>query len=78
MDNCADAEGGLGGNRYQRAFLDFFEDEMVRQGYNWKKVLFEFLLKGDPPLLNGLIGGRKPPHFPMIPTCAHATPEPTS
>ncbi|KAH0537090.1 hypothetical protein FGG08_006092 [Glutinoglossum americanum] len=47
----------LGDRRYQRAFIDFFEDELVRFGYNWKKVLAEYLLKGREPLIHGLIGG---------------------
>ncbi|KAI5808092.1 hypothetical protein DFH27DRAFT_544370 [Peziza echinospora] len=47
----------LGDHNYQRAFLDFFEDEVVRQGYEWKAVLMEFLLKGEKPLVNGLFCG---------------------
>jgi len=43
---------------YQRAYLDFFEDEVVRYNYDWKQVLMDYLLQGDEPLLNGLISGR--------------------
>jgi hypothetical protein len=46
-------------NRYQRAFIDFFESELVRFGYDWKKVLTEYLLKGREPLIHGLISGRE-------------------
>ncbi|KAI9778509.1 MAG: hypothetical protein M1839_008039 [Geoglossum umbratile] len=47
----------LGDRRYQRAFIDFFEDELVRFGYDWKAVLAEYLLNGHEPLINGLICG---------------------
>lgn len=55
----------LGDPNYQRAFLDFFEDELVREGYDWKRVLMEYMLEGESPLLNGLIGGLAHPliHF---------------
>lgn len=46
-------------SRYQRAYLDFFEDELVLNGYNWKKVLEQYLLQGKEPLINNLISGRK-------------------
>ncbi|KAH8149563.1 uncharacterized protein LAJ45_06192 [Morchella importuna] len=42
---------------YQRAFLDFFEDELVRFGYDWKAVVTEYMLKGPEPMLFGGIGG---------------------
>lgn len=44
-------------HRYQRAFLDFFEDELVRYGYDWKTVVIEYMLKGPEPLIFGGIGG---------------------
>lgn len=47
------------GDRYQRAFLDFFEDELVRFGYDWKAVVTEYMLKGPEPMLFGGIGGCK-------------------
>lgn len=43
--------------RYQRAFLDFFEDELVRFGYDWRAVVVEYMLKGPEPLIFGGIGG---------------------
>ena len=48
-----------GDKRYQRAFVDFFEDALVmRHSYNWKKVVDEYLFAGKEPLVNCLIGGR--------------------
>ncbi|KAL8939719.1 MAG: hypothetical protein Q9216_003197 [Gyalolechia sp. 2 TL-2023] len=47
----------LGNPRYQRAYLDFFEDELVLNGFDWHKVLDEYLLKGKEPLINNLISG---------------------
>jgi len=48
----------LGDKRYQRAFLDFFEDGLaMKHAYSWKGVVDEYLLKGDEPLVNCLIGG---------------------
>lgn len=44
--------------RYQRAFVDFFEDELVLSGYDWRKILSEYLFKGKEPLANCLIAGR--------------------
>jgi hypothetical protein len=49
----------LGDKRYQRAFVDFYEDELaLKYGYDWKKVAEEYLFSGKQPLINGLIGGR--------------------
>ncbi|KAL1839017.1 hypothetical protein VTJ49DRAFT_1992 [Mycothermus thermophilus] len=48
----------LGDKRYQRAYVDFFEDALaMRYHYNWKAVMEEYMFKGDEPLINGLIGG---------------------
>ena len=50
----------LGDKHYQRAYVDFFEDALaLKFQYNWKKVVEDYLFKGDEPLVNGLIGGRK-------------------
>ncbi|KAL4870837.1 hypothetical protein BDV12DRAFT_165326 [Aspergillus spectabilis] len=43
-----------GKREYQRAYVDFFEDELVRYGYDWKKVVFEYLFSGKEPLFNAL------------------------
>ncbi|KAI4946714.1 hypothetical protein J4E91_006885 [Alternaria rosae] len=47
----------LGKREYQRAFIDFFEDQLVSKKYDVEEVLEEFLLKGKEPLINGLISG---------------------
>jgi len=55
----ADWRDFLGDPKYQRAFVDFFEDELaLKYGYDWKKVAEEYLFSGKEPLINGLIGGR--------------------
>ncbi|KAB8267016.1 hypothetical protein BDV30DRAFT_220965 [Aspergillus minisclerotigenes] len=45
----------LGYREYQRAFVDFFEDELVRHGYDWKQVLADYLFSGKEPLINSLV-----------------------
>lgn len=45
-------------NRYQRAFVNYFEDELVRHGYDWKEVVNEYLFSGEQPLFNSLITDR--------------------
>jgi hypothetical protein len=45
--------------RYQRAFIDFFEDQLVSNRYNLQELLDEYLLGGKEPLINGLVSGRK-------------------
>ncbi|KAI9719185.1 MAG: hypothetical protein M1828_006278 [Chrysothrix sp. TS-e1954] len=47
----------LGNRRYQRAYVDFFEDQLVAFGYDWRKLLDHFLFEGDSPLINSLISG---------------------
>ncbi|KAM0329847.1 hypothetical protein ACHAQA_004012 [Verticillium albo-atrum] len=48
----------LGDKRYQRAYVDFFEDALALQfKYDWKTVMEHYLLRGDQPLVHGLIGG---------------------
>jgi hypothetical protein len=44
-------------HRYQRAYVDFFEDQLVFRRYDVKQVLEEYLLGGKNPLINGLISG---------------------
>ncbi len=66
----ADWRDFLGDKRYQRAYLDFFEDGLSshRVGYEWKTVVEEYVFAGDKPLLHGLIGGCKPPSFSSSPS----------
>ncbi|KAL9586291.1 MAG: hypothetical protein Q9212_001009 [Teloschistes hypoglaucus] len=47
----------IGKHEYQRAYVDFFEDELVLNGYDWRKVLEEYLFQGKAPLINNLIAG---------------------
>ncbi|KAI9848639.1 MAG: hypothetical protein M1838_000478, partial [Thelocarpon superellum] len=42
---------------YQRAFIDFFEDELVAFGYEWKNLVAEYLFKGQEPLISCLVAG---------------------
>lgn len=44
--------------RYERAYVDFFEDELVLKGYDWKKVVVEYAFAGENPLGKCLISGR--------------------
>jgi hypothetical protein len=54
-----DWRGFLGDKRYQRAYVDFFEDALaMRHSYNWKRVVEEYMFGGEEPLVNCLIGGR--------------------
>lgn len=46
--------------RYARAYLDFFEDEVVRSNYDWKRVVQRYVVEGDEPLLSGMISGGSP------------------
>ena len=39
--------------------MDFFEDELVRHRYDWKKVVEEYLYSGDQPLINSMLSGRE-------------------
>ena len=48
----------LGNPRYQRAYVDFFEDQLVLAGYDLEKILTKYLLDGKEPLINNLIAGR--------------------
>lgn len=41
--------------RYEKAFVDFFEDELVRFGYDWKQVVEEYLFSGKEPVFNSVI-----------------------
>lgn len=52
----------LGQKEYQRAYVDFFEDELaLKHDYNWTRVADEYLFQGKEPLINSLISGRKSP-----------------
>lgn len=57
----------LGDKRYQRAYVDFYEDEMaLKHDYDWRGVANEYLFSGKEPLINGLIGGRTSTCFTFL------------
>lgn len=45
--------------RYQRAYVDFFEDEMVLEGYDWRKIMDIYLFQGKNPLINCVVADCK-------------------
>ncbi|EXJ92936.1 hypothetical protein A1O3_01492 [Capronia epimyces CBS 606.96] len=54
----------LGKREYQRAFVDFFEDQLVLHGYDWKEIVENFLFERGPgksdnpePIFNCLTAG---------------------
>ena len=47
----------LGDPHYARAYVDFFEDELVNYGYDWKKVVTQYLFEGKHPLINSVVAG---------------------
>lgn len=54
-----------GDRRYQRAFVDFFEDQLAMQfSYHWKQEMEHYMFMGDEPLVNCLIGGCM--HTPLV------------
>jgi hypothetical protein len=51
---------------YQRAFVDFFEDQLVQHGYDWQDLVKDFLFEGKEPLINGIVAGRKSGHSIIV------------
>ena len=50
----------LGDRRYQRAYVDYFEDKLAMKfSYDWKKEVIHYMFLGKQPLFHGMIGGRK-------------------
>ncbi|KAI9681191.1 MAG: hypothetical protein M1817_002473 [Caeruleum heppii] len=47
----------LGDKRYVKAYVDFFEDELVNTGYDWKTLAAEYLFHGKNPLISSVVGG---------------------
>ncbi|KAJ5219906.1 hypothetical protein N7468_009110 [Penicillium chermesinum] len=45
----------LGHREYQKAFVDFFEDELVRYNYEWKEVVAEYLFSGENPIFHSIM-----------------------
>ena len=53
----------LGDKHYQRAFVDFYEDELaLKFGYEWKRLADEYLFGGKEPLIHGVVAGRMSCH----------------
>ncbi|KAJ5566090.1 hypothetical protein N7535_007728 [Penicillium sp. DV-2018c] len=50
-----DWQGHLGHREFDRAFVNFFEDEMVHQGYDWKEVMAEYLFAGEEPMFDSIM-----------------------
>ena len=59
VTRCCSCRASIDNTRYQRAFVDFFEDQLVQKRYDWKLLLEEYLFQGKEPLINGMISGRK-------------------
>ena len=38
--------------------MDFFEDELVSLGYDWKKLIHEYMFGGTEPLINSVASQR--------------------
>lgn len=38
--------------------MDFFEDELVRFGYDWKQVVAEYLFSGEEPVFHSIMADR--------------------
>jgi hypothetical protein len=51
-------------SRFDRAFVDFFEDEMVRLSYDWKEVVAEYLFTDKEPMFDSIMASRM---FFMLP-----------
>lgn len=50
----------LGDKTYQRAFLDYFEDNLALEfAYDWKQVVTHFLFSGENPLFHSLASGSR-------------------
>ncbi|KAK3713519.1 hypothetical protein LTR37_008477 [Vermiconidia calcicola] len=47
----------LGKRDYQRAYIDFFEDQLVEHNYDWQALLSTYLLQGKEPLINNMVAG---------------------
>ncbi|KAM0446647.1 hypothetical protein ACHAPV_003071 [Trichoderma viride] len=48
----------LGDKRYQRAFVDYFEDKLAMEfAYDWKKEVPQILFSGKKPLFHALLDG---------------------
>ncbi|KAJ5455240.1 hypothetical protein N7475_010361 [Penicillium sp. IBT 31633x] len=58
-----DWRGYLGRRDLDRSFVNFFEDEMVHLGYDWKEVVAEYLFTGKEPMFDSIMASFG---FPLI------------
>ncbi|KKY19077.1 hypothetical protein UCDDS831_g05709 [Diplodia seriata] len=47
----------FGQREYQRAYMDFFEDQIPKHGHDWKAMTEKYLFDGPNPLINNIICG---------------------
>ncbi|KAH7049288.1 hypothetical protein B0J12DRAFT_574156 [Macrophomina phaseolina] len=47
----------FGQKEYQRAYMDFFEDQIPKHGHDWKAMTEHYLFEGPHPLINNVICG---------------------
>lgn len=41
--------------------MNYFEDELVHHGYDWKSVVNDYLFEGNEPMFNSIIADRMYP-----------------
>lgn len=46
-------------HRYDRAFVEFFEDGLTLLDYDWKQVVDEYLFSGEEPVFDSIMAVRK-------------------
>jgi hypothetical protein len=59
-------------DRFDRSFVNFFEDEMVHQGYDWREVMTEYLFAGEEPMFGSIMASRMLSCFSNTSFSAHA------
>ncbi|OJD36921.1 mgs207 protein [Diplodia corticola] len=47
----------FGQREYQRAYMDFFEDQIPKHGHDWRAMTEKYLFEGPNPLINNIICG---------------------
>ncbi|KAF4342800.1 hypothetical protein FBEOM_3262 [Fusarium beomiforme] len=53
----------LAEKKYTAAYVDYFDDEIKKNGGNWNKVVHDHLFSGEAPLVNGFCGGLGHPYI---------------
>jgi hypothetical protein len=54
-----DWDSFFGMSHYQRAFVDFFEDQLVQFNYDWKALVNHYLFEVETPLIFRILNGSK-------------------